>query len=76
MDIVVVVEECDETSHFILRTLHFTLVNVHYSAEISNRDFIPGFAKVVDFIEESCKPSYFFVHSKLEFFSSMEAILL
>ena len=39
-------------NYFTLCTLHFALVVVHYSDEISNRQFIVDFAKVVDFIEE------------------------
>jgi hypothetical protein len=35
-----------------LCTLHFAFVAVHFSGEISNRQFIVDFAKVVDFIEE------------------------
>jgi len=35
-----------------LCTLHFAFGGVHYSDEISNRQFIIDFAKVVDFIVE------------------------
>lgn len=33
-------------------TLHFACVVVHYSDEISNRQFILDFTKIVDFIDE------------------------
>jgi len=37
---------------FALYTSHLTLETVPYSDEISNRQFIIDFAKVIDFIEE------------------------
>jgi len=38
------------TSHFTFHILHLTAI--HYSDEISNRQFVIDFAKVVDLIEE------------------------